>query len=59
MKIIIVAIVSIISISYFSLSAYFNLPIVQISHASKECVDVLPVGECSKLPKKYLVEWVK
>lgn len=61
MEKLIVIIVAIIFtlVAYFSLSSYFNLPIVQKSYATKECVDVLPVGECSKLPKKYLVEWVK
>lgn len=61
MKKLIILIVSVIftSLAYSSLSTYFNLPIVQKSHATKECVDVLPMGDCSKLPKKYSVEWVK
>ena len=61
MEKLIVIIVAIIftSIAYFSLSSYLDLPIVQKSYATKECVDVLPVGECKNLPKKYLVEWVR
>ena len=57
--IVIIAAIIFTTISYFSLSNYLDLPIVQKSHATKECVDVLPVGECKNLPKKYLVEWVE
>lgn len=37
----------------------FNLPVVQISHASKECVQVIPEGSCDNLPLRYSIEWVK
>ncbi|OFV49717.1 hypothetical protein HMPREF3179_03660 [Oligella sp. HMSC09E12] len=38
---------------------YLETPIVQISYATKECVKVLPEGDCSELPRKFLIEWVK
>lgn len=36
-----------------------DLPIVQMSHETGQCVDVLPSGDCNELPKKYVIEWVK
>lgn len=36
-----------------------RLPIVQFSSSSAQCVNVIPVGSCENLPKKYHKEWVK
>jgi len=35
----------------------FSLPIVVMSNASGECVEVIPEGSCDDLPTKYSTEW--
>ena len=34
-----------------------STPIVVLSHATKECVEVIPEGSCDDLPNKYSIEW--
>lgn len=43
----------------FAVAGYFNLPTVQVSHSTGECVRVLPEGSCDNLPNKYAREVVK
>ncbi len=40
------------------LADYLDLPIVQVDHLTGECLQVLPEGDCSRLPEKYIVEQV-
>lgn len=43
----------------FAVAGYFNLPTVQVSNSTGECVRVLPEGSCDNLPSKYAREVVK
>ena len=47
------------ALTIFAIMQHLETPVVQFSNATKECVQVLPQGDCSKLPKKYIKEWVK
>lgn len=53
-----VAAASVIALA-FAVVGYFNLPTVQVSQTTGECVRVLPEGSCDNLPDKYVREVVK
>jgi TRAP-type mannitol/chloroaromatic compound transport system permease small subunit len=38
--------------------AWADMPIVQFSWKSGECVQVIGAGSCDNLPKKYEHQWV-
>ena len=40
---------------------WLNIPEVQYSYATKQCVQVQPAtaGSCTNLPQKYTTTWVK
>ena len=49
-----------LSVALFFLYAAITwaaIPTVVISHSTGECVEVLPVGDCGKLPAKYSIQW--
>lgn len=38
---------------------YLDIPTVYVSNSTKECVKVLPEGDCYNLPEKYRRVWVE
>jgi hypothetical protein len=36
-----------------------NIPIVQYSHATNECVNVIGIGSCEDIPAMHFSEWVE
>ena len=62
MKDVILALAFVIGINAllaYTIYGALNTPVVQFSNQTGECVQVLPQGDCSKLPKKYVKEWVR
>ncbi len=52
------AAIAVIILSVAAMHA-ISLPIVQVSHSTGECVQVIGKGSCDELPEKYTKEWVK
>ena len=50
---------TIFALTMGAIMQHLDTPVVQVSHGTGECVQVLPQGDCKELPKKYIKEWVK
>ncbi len=47
------------AIVYTCIYIWITTPVVQVSHSSGECVQVLPQGSCDDLPRRYYEEIVR